>query len=107
MVKIELEGNGGNDWEIIGAATIEQVAEESAGVVADRSCTRVEGGDTASVALIQSPTSDGAALEVRSCSNSGTETSAAAVAEKPVVVMKKWQHPAAPFMPFVQIDLMM
>ncbi|XP_042029326.1 uncharacterized protein At4g14450, chloroplastic-like [Salvia splendens] len=62
--------------------------------------------------LIQSPTSDDAALEVRSCSNSGTETSAAAVAEKPVVVMKKWQHPAAPFgyepapfMPFVQIGV--
>ncbi|XP_047955899.1 uncharacterized protein At4g14450, chloroplastic-like [Salvia hispanica] len=56
--------------------------------------------------LIQSPTSDDAALEVRS------ETSAAAVAEKPVVVMKKWQHPAAPFgyepapfMPFVQIGV--
>lgn len=56
--------------------------------------------------LIQSPTSDDAAMEVRS------ETSAAVVAEKPVVVMKKWQHPAAPFgyepapfMPFVQIGV--
>lgn len=48
--------------------------------------------------LVQSPTSDDPKLEVRSCSNSGCETSAAvSVAEKPGVVMKKWQHPAAPF----------
>lgn len=59
--------------------------------------------------LIQSPTDD-PTVEVRSCSNSGSETSAAAAAEKPGVVMKKWQHPAAPFgyeptpfMPFVHI----
>ncbi|XP_057771360.1 uncharacterized protein At4g14450, chloroplastic-like [Salvia miltiorrhiza] len=65
--------------------------------------------------LVQSPTSDDATIEVRSCTNSGSETSAAAAvaaAEKPGMVMKKWQHPAAPFgyepapfMPFVHIGV--
>ncbi|KAI3469724.1 hypothetical protein Pfo_026387, partial [Paulownia fortunei] len=45
--------------------------------------------------LVQSPTSDNPTVETKSCSHSNKES--AAVAEKPVVVMKKWQHPAAPF----------
>ncbi|KAH6808985.1 hypothetical protein C2S51_026768 [Perilla frutescens var. frutescens] len=56
-----------------------------------------------------SPTSDDLKIEVRSCSNSGKEPSAG---EKSVVVMKKWQHPAAPFgyepspfMPFVHTGI--
>lgn len=61
--------------------------------------------------LVQSPASDDSPVEVRSCPNEGNEPSAAA-AEKPVVVMKKWQHPAAPFgyeptpfMPFVRTGI--
>ncbi|KAI3459473.1 hypothetical protein Pfo_016136, partial [Paulownia fortunei] len=44
--------------------------------------------------LVQSP--NNLTAEIKSCSNSDKE-SVAAAAEKPVVVMKKWQHPAAPF----------
>lgn len=43
--------------------------------------------------LVQSPNNLTAAI--KSCSNSDKESVAAA--EKPVVVMKKWKHPAAPF----------
>ncbi|KAL0376753.1 UNVERIFIED_CONTAM: putative protein, chloroplastic [Sesamum calycinum] len=45
--------------------------------------------------LVQSPTSDNPLAEIKSCGNSNKES--AAVAEKAVVVTKKWQHPAAPF----------
>ncbi|KAL7144907.1 hypothetical protein ABFS83_07G042500 [Erythranthe nasuta] len=39
--------------------------------------------------LVQSPSSNNPTAEIKE--------STAAAAEKPVVVMKKWQHPAAPF----------
>lgn len=46
--------------------------------------------------LVQSPTSvANPTVETKSCSNGNKEP--VAVAEKPPVVMKKWQHPAAPF----------
>lgn len=63
--------------------------------------------------LVQSPTSENPTVEIKSCSNSNKESAAAAVAEKPVVVMKKWQHPAAPFcyepapfMPFLHTGIL-
>ncbi|PIN10507.1 hypothetical protein CDL12_10952 [Handroanthus impetiginosus] len=43
--------------------------------------------------LVQSP--NNLLPEIKSCSNSDKESVAAA--ERPAVVMKKWQHPAAPF----------
>ncbi|KAL3626398.1 hypothetical protein CASFOL_029947 [Castilleja foliolosa] len=47
--------------------------------------------------LVQSPTSDfNPTVEIKSSCSGGKKESAAA-AEKPVVVMKNWQHPAAPF----------
>ncbi|KAL2463668.1 Uncharacterized protein Fot_53324 [Forsythia ovata] len=45
--------------------------------------------------LVQSPTSNSLPAEIKSSCNSGNKEPVAA--EKPVVVMKKWQHPAAPF----------
>ncbi|KAL1561814.1 hypothetical protein AAHA92_04471 [Salvia divinorum] len=45
--------------------------------------------------LVQSP--NNLTAEINACSSTGKE-SAASAAEKPAaVVMKKWQHPAAPF----------
>ncbi|KAG8370366.1 hypothetical protein BUALT_Bualt14G0109600 [Buddleja alternifolia] len=54
--------------------------------------------------LIQSPTSTNPTAEI--CSNSSKDSAAASAAEKPVVVMKKWQHAPfcyepTPFLPFV------
>ncbi|EYU32529.1 hypothetical protein ABFS82_14G023600 [Erythranthe guttata] len=43
--------------------------------------------------LVQSP--DNLKAEINSCTSS--DKGSAAVAEKPAAVMKKWQHPAAPF----------
>ncbi|KAG8373155.1 hypothetical protein BUALT_Bualt12G0141600 [Buddleja alternifolia] len=45
--------------------------------------------------LVKSPTSNNLTAEIQSCSDRDKESAAAA--EKAVVVMKKWQHPAAPF----------
>lgn len=45
--------------------------------------------------LVESPTSNGFPAEIKTGSNSNNKEPVAA--EKPVVVMKKWQHPAAPF----------
>ncbi|XP_052188312.1 uncharacterized protein At4g14450, chloroplastic-like [Diospyros lotus] len=54
--------------------------------------------------LITSPTARDPTAEIRSCNNQNQATEA----EKPAVMFKKWQHPAAPFsyepaplMPFV------
>ncbi|KAL3812491.1 hypothetical protein ACJIZ3_013759 [Penstemon smallii] len=49
--------------------------------------------------LVQSPTDRNLTAEIRSfCANGKNELAAAEEAEtKTVVVMKKWQHPAAPF----------
>ncbi|PIN03263.1 hypothetical protein CDL12_24214 [Handroanthus impetiginosus] len=47
--------------------------------------------------LVQSPTSDIPTVDIKSCSSSNKEPAAAGATEKPVVVLKKWQHPAAPF----------
>ncbi|KAL7105430.1 hypothetical protein ACP275_07G043600 [Erythranthe tilingii] len=50
--------------------------------------------------LVQSPSSNNTTAEIKAWDKEST-----AAAEKPVVVMKKWQHPAAPFcyepMPFL------
>lgn len=43
--------------------------------------------------LVQSP--NNLTAEIKACSNIDKESTVAA--EKPVLVMKKWQHPAAPF----------
>ncbi|CAA0817447.1 Uncharacterized protein - chloroplastic [Striga hermonthica] len=44
--------------------------------------------------LVQSPTSDiNSTVEIKPSCNKDPSSAA----EKPVVVMKKWQHPAAPF----------
>ncbi|KAL8486587.1 hypothetical protein ACS0TY_023321 [Phlomoides rotata] len=42
--------------------------------------------------LVQSP--NDLTAEIKACSS---DKESASAAEKPVVVMKKWQHPAAPF----------
>ncbi|KAL8515721.1 hypothetical protein ACS0TY_014414 [Phlomoides rotata] len=58
--------------------------------------------------LVLSPVADNSTAEIKSCAGSSKESAAEAVAEKPAAVLKKWQHPAAPFsyepasfMPFV------
>ncbi|KAL3828708.1 hypothetical protein ACJIZ3_017510 [Penstemon smallii] len=49
--------------------------------------------------LIQSPTESNLTAEIKACCPKSNKElmMASASADKPVVVMKKWQHPAAPF----------